>query len=462
MPLLGCLVVTRDHHEARLTASSALSSSFAIPELDGRHLGTGLVRLPPGEDVPLSKRVRRLIDTPAMRRLSQISQLGLVRLVYPGAAHTRFEHSLGVYRTALQFVASLETDQRFRERVSENEIERFLAAALLHDVGHWPYCHPIEDMRLEGITHHESLARDHITTGPLADALSEDWQLDPASVADTIAGIANTPGERIVRSMLSGPIDVDKIDYLGRDSLHAGVPYGRNFDQGRLMSSLTIAESGDALAITDKGKTAAELMVFARYVMFSEVYWHHAVRSATAMLQRGVFTLQDELDFALLAGASEQQFVESVLMAARGTPAEVLLGGIFGPERLLYKRLAQYNFDDSPEIYDRLARRPYAWLAQCATGLAEVLSRGAGTTIAGHEILIDAPPVKLEVQFDIDVYTRKTNSYRPLGKASPVVETLAREQFDKFVKRVRIYAHPRLASKLADLDLDAALLEVTS
>src|SRR5690606_18746127 len=120
------------------------------------------------------------------------------------------------------------------------------------------------------------------------------------------------------------------------------------------------------------------------------------------------------------------------------------------------------SFDESPEIYERLARRPYPWLAQCAGDLAEVLSRAAGTAIASHEILIDAPPVKLEVQFDIDVYTRKTNSYRPLGKASPVVETLAREQFDKFVKRVRIYAHPRLARQLASLDLEAALLEVTS
>ena len=81
------------------------------------------------------------------------------------------------------------------------------------------------------------------------------------------------------------------MDYLARDSLHAGVPYGRNFDQSRLIGSLCLNEAGDGLAITDKGKTAAEMMVFARYVMFSEVYWHHAVRSATAMLQRAFYLL---------------------------------------------------------------------------------------------------------------------------------------------------------------------------
>ncbi len=77
--------------------------------------------------------------------------------------------------------------------------------------------------------------------------------------------------------MLSGPIDIDKMDYLFRDSLHAGVPYGRHFDQQRLLGSLSLNQAGDGLAVTDKGKTAAELMVFARYVMFSEVYWHHGV-----------------------------------------------------------------------------------------------------------------------------------------------------------------------------------------
>ncbi len=89
-----------------------------------------------------------------------------------------------------------------------------------------------------------------------------------------------------MRGLLSGPIDIDKLDYLQRDSLHAGVPYGRNFDQRRLLSSMCVGPTGRDIGITVKGKTAAEMMVFSRYVMFSEVYWHHAVRSGTAMLQR--------------------------------------------------------------------------------------------------------------------------------------------------------------------------------
>src|SRR5690606_7299374 len=120
----------------------------------------------------------------------------------------------------------------------------------------------------------------------LSQQLRSDWGIEPDDVLRLLRGPVEQTSHRILRSMLSGPIDIDKVDYLMRDSLHAGVPYGRNFDQRRLVRSLCLNQAGEGLAITSKGKTAAELMVFARYVMFSEVYWHHTVRAATAMLQR--------------------------------------------------------------------------------------------------------------------------------------------------------------------------------
>ena len=116
-----------------------------------------------------------------------------------------------------------------------------------------------------------------------ADALRDDWSVNPRDVVAMLSGKPTDRRGRVLRSLLSGPIDVDKADYLMRDSLHAGVPYGQHFDRSRLVRSLCLNEAGDGVAITEKGKTAAEMMVFARYVMFSEVYWHHAVRSATAM-----------------------------------------------------------------------------------------------------------------------------------------------------------------------------------
>jgi HD superfamily phosphohydrolase len=420
------------------------------------------VRIPPGVDVPLTRRVRRLVDSAPFRRLAHISQLGLVRLVYPGTNHTRLEHSLGVFLAAIDYLDRLAADERFAATVSPKDAELLLAAALLHDIGHWPFGHPIEDLDLEQLPEHEELALRDIQSDEVASVLRDDWDLNPVDVANLVAGNVKTPAQRILNSILSGPIDVDKIDYLMRDSLHAGVPYGQNFDRRRLIGSLCLNEAGDALAITDKGKTAAEMMVFARYVMFSEVYWHHAVRSATAMLQRAFYMLRKNLDIERMVTMTEQPWIDTLLDAGCNSPAGELLGGIFGPTRRLYKRLAQYSYVEEPEMYQRMAKRPYAELVKFSEQMAARLSDALGDKISPHEVLVDAPPAKLEVDFNIEVFFAKQNVFRRLGDISPVVRTLAQEQFDDYVKRVRVFVHPRIAAarKLPNLaEKLAAMIE---
>lgn len=421
-----------------------------IPELGAVRASRSLIRIPPEIDVPLTPRVRKLIDAPAFRRLARISQLGLVSLVYPAANHTRHEHSLGVYRTALLYLDRLADDPRFAAAVSSPAAERFLAAALLHDLGHWPFCHPIEDLDLPGLPSHEQFASRFLSEGEIANVLRSEWRIEPQEVIELLIGKSEDPSQRLLKSLLSGPIDVDKMDYLMRDSLHAGVPYGRNFDQPRLIQSLCVNEAGDSLAIADKGKTAAEMMVFARYVMFSEVYWHHAVRSATAMLQRALYALHKRLDLDAMFRLAEEPMIDAMRRAAAGSPSSDLLDGLFGPTRSLYKRVAQCSLFQHAELYERLARRPYPWLVRCAERFAELASSELGQPIASHEVLFDAPPMELEVEFQIDVHFPKENVYRKLGDVSPVVKTLAREQFDDYVKRVRLFAHPRIAQKLRD------------
>jgi HD superfamily phosphohydrolase len=402
--------------------------------------------------------VRRLIDTAAFRRLAHISQLGLVSLVYPAANHSRHEHSLGVFLAAIEYLDRLAADERFAAAVSPADAEVFLAAALLHDIGHWPFGHPIEDLHLPQVEGHENLGRRWILSSEVADVLQTDWQMNAADVAELVCGVAQRPAQRILRSMLSGPIDVDKIDYLARDSLHTGVPYGRNFDRGRLINSLCLNESGDSLAITDKGKTAAEMMVFARYVMFSEVYWHHAVRAATSMFQRAFYLLHESLDLNRLFELTERPMIDALLAAAANGPAADLLTGIFGERRQLYKRLAQFSYFEGPDTYRRLARRPFGELCHVAEAIAAELSHALGTSVAPHEVLVDAPPAQLEVDFNFDVFFPKDGVYRRLGDISPVVRTLAREQFDDYVKRVRIFIHPRLAANARQLpDLNKRL-----
>ncbi len=425
-----------------------MESIHDIPEVRGLDARTQLIRIPDQQDVPLTPRVRQIIDTAEFRRLSQISQLGLVSLVYPAAHHSRFEHSLGVYRMTLLYLKQLAHDPRFAAAIGRREAELLIVSALLHDLGHWPFCHAIEDMNLPGVPEHELFANSFILEGEIADTLRDLWQIHPREVVSLLSETPRDLPSGILHSILSGPIDVDKMDYLVRDSLHAGVPYGRNFDQQRLIGSLCLNQAGNGLAISDKGRTAAEMMVFARYVMFSEVYWHHAVRAATAMLQRAFFEMVDQLDLDPLFRRTEPRMISQLCRTARGGPAADLLDGLFGPVRRLYKRLAQFSIFEHRHWYEQLARRPVPWLVRCSEVFADRISRRLGRRVAPTEVLFDAPPMKLEVQFQVEIFFPKEPCYRPLGEVSPVVSTLARKQFDDYVKRVRIFVHPRLAEDL--------------
>ena len=432
-----------------------------IPELSDLTAGGGLIRVPMEINVPFTPRVRAIVDTAEFQRLAQISQLGLVARVYPGARHTRFEHALGVYHNALCYLQQLQKDVGFRQMIDRPAAELLIVAALLHDLGHWPYCHPIEDLAIPGLRDHEAYAARFLgDESELAGVLREHWGVDPAAVLNLLAGRTITPEMKLLRSILSGPIDVDKMDYLDRDSLHCGVPYGRNFDRQRLIQSLVLNEAGDGLAVSYKGKTAAELMVFARYVMFSEVYWHHAVRSATSLFAHSFFALQQHIDLEHLFEKTEAEMIGEIQAVARGTAYEPLLEGVFGTRRRLYKRVAEYSFDDASPIYQTLAGRPFAELVRCGEELTRLIRERTTIPLGPVDLLIDGPPPHREVEFDVDVYYPQRSEYRRLRDVSPVVDALARTQFDESVKRVRIFGCPEIAAPLRGLsDLDELVAE---
>ena len=427
-----------------------MTAILDIPEVIALDTRRGLVRIPPEVDVPLTPRVRQLIDTADFRRLARISQLGLVSLVYPAAIHTRFEHCLGVYRLALLYLKQLAHDERFARAVRPEDAEVFVAAALLHDLGHWPFCHPIEDIRLPSVPSHELFANSFLLEGEIGDVLRHDWGINPRDVVALLSEKPRDQAARILASMLSGPIDIDKMDYLYRDSLHAGVPYGRHFDQQRLLGQ----------PVPEPGRRRAG---------------HHR-QGQDGRRTDGFRPLRD-VQRGLLAPRRPRghgHAAAGVLSAARRT----------GPRR--------------PVPHDRArndrrvaARRPAADRpASCSTGCSAprggstsgwpntAFSNSANSTSgwpggpilgwrpapsgsrrwrARHwavwwrrtKLLFDAPPVAREVQFDVEIYFPKENRYRPLGEVSPVIRTLATEQFDDYVKRVRIFAHPRIVAELA-------------
>ena len=435
-------------------------TDWNIPELEAHRQGRGLIRIPCELDVPFTRRIQAIVDTTEFQRLQHISQLGLVQRVYPGATHSRFEHALGVYSNGVRYLAQLRHNTRFTQICSPEEAELFLVAALLHDLGHWPFCHPIEDMALANVPEHEEFAREYLLgETELNHVLRTVWRIDPEDVCDILVPRQQSSPRKLLRSILSGPIDIDKMDYLDRDSQHAGVPYGRNFDRNRLINSLTVNAAGDGLAITSKGKTAAELMVFARYVMFSEVYWHHAVRSATTMFARAFYELRERIDLPRFFRDRETTSIANMRAAADGTAAEYLIEGIFGDKRRLFKRVAEYSAVEHPELYARLAHRPYAELVELMNRTQlELTGNPAGEQI---QVLIDAPPPRREVEFKVDLYYEKEDRYRPLKSVSPVVEALAHRQFDDYVKKVRLFADPLLTEHIATQNLPHLLLSLT-
>jgi HD superfamily phosphohydrolase len=443
-----------------------MGSVLDIPEIRGLDGRSDLIRIPSQIDVPVTARIKNLIDAPEFQRLKKISQLGMVSFVYPAATHSRFEHSLGVYRNSLLFLRQFAEQPRFNSLVTVRDAEILILASLLHDIGHWPYCHPIEDIELEGIPSHESFATRYFERDSIADRIRDQWDIEPSEVLAVINRKKDTPAQAVLSSILSGPIDIDKMDYLYRDSLHAGVPYGQNFDSLRLIRSLCLNEKGDSLAITDKGRTAAELMVFARYVMFSEVYWHHTVRSATTMFQRTFYRWHQmnkslpDFDYRVseLFESGETEMIQQMQAGLEAKPAAKMLDHLFGVNRRLHKRAANFSFNENATTFEKIAYHPYSWLVATSERLTELISDQVGVPIAKDDVLIDAPPVGLEVQFNVDVYSLKAETYRPLGEVSPVVNTLAKRQFDDFVKQVRVFVEPRLLPLVEKIDLERLLV----
>lgn len=271
-----------------------------IPEVNS-NLST-YIQLP-GSCVPLTKRVERIINHPSFARLSQVSQLGFVSLVYPGATHTRFEHSLGTFAKCCDIVRSLWYDDvncLFRSIMSKSDIETILVTSLLHDLGHYPIAHDLSEVD-DLFTHDrftESLiySLDLYIGESLADVIRAEWDTDASRVIRILKADSGALfKDRLLKSIISGPLDADKLDYIPRDSMHAGITFGSDIDHGRLLRNLTICigtdEKGSLVAevgVKEKARSVAESVWRARREMFRQVYWHHTVRSLKAMLTYAV------------------------------------------------------------------------------------------------------------------------------------------------------------------------------
>ena len=257
-----------------------------------------------------------IISQPVFQRLRRIRQLAWTDQIYPGATHTRFEHSLGVMHTASLLYDAiwrngrnlLEQDLRYNEAGRERFRQFVRLAALLHDVGHTPFSHAAEELFPERdngkrYTHEDYSAE--IIRSKLRDVIqhhpaNKNFEFRADVLASFVEGAGDAGSAIFWRALVAGQMDADRMDYLLRDSHHIGVHYGK-FDLQRLISSVTVVPGVDGatpeLGINEGGWHAAEALVLARYFMFTQVYFHktrvaydiHIREAMKTLLPEGLF-----------------------------------------------------------------------------------------------------------------------------------------------------------------------------
>jgi len=364
------------------------------------------VKDPVWRNIPLSRGLLKIASHEAFQKLNQIKQLGPTYLVYPGATHTRLNHSLGVFHLSRRMMLHLfsagtsvhesaDHDFTLVEDLSLEGTKAFLCAALLHDLGHYPYAHSLKDLELRS---HESLTAERILQKDLSKLIKEEVGTDPELVAGIVDPTFSYSGREEVsffRNLLSGVLDPDKLDYLNRDAYFCGVPHGTQ-DVDFVLAE--IRPHRDGMAVTEKGLSAVESILFSKYLMYKTVYWHKTVRIATAMIKKAVLLALRErvLRQQDLYWLDDHEFFS--LTEKHAFPPFHLIRRV--SERRLFKLVASVPFEDKNSVH------LYLQDVHNRLGFEEDLGREVekvlGRKLDSESLIVDVPePINFEVHLPV-------------------------------------------------------------
>ncbi len=370
-------------------------------------------------------------------RLSRIKQLGPAEFAYPGATHTRAAHSLGVYHVARRMLDAL-IARGADEWVTPVGCRSFLAAALLHDIGHFPFTHSLKELPL---ANHESLTARAILAEPLKTMIGRcgaDPHLCAAIIDEDQPGVVD--GERAFFSkILSGVLDPDKLDYLNRDAYFCGVPYGIQ-DADYIISQI-LPDRERGIALPARAIMALESVLFSKYLMYRAVYWHRPVRVATAMmkkslhaaLSRGLISpeeLYDQDDVGIYDVIARRDYPErEVALAVR--------------KRELFRVIAEYALDEIPR-YDRAVETLEGRFV-AETRAAGYLTAAIGEAVDVSAVLIDIPE---NISFESSACVIGDTGATPEGSTVFTRDVIAR--FVSSIRVARVAVLPAVAARLAE------------
>ncbi|MCK9590682.1 MAG: HD domain-containing protein [Methanoregula sp.] len=361
-----------------------------------------------------------LLDSPVLQRLRYIKQLGFSYLVYPGANHTRFEHSLGT-----MFLAGV-ASRRFG--LSDHEHTLVVAAALLHDIGHGPFSHASEPF-IEKFLHRTHDDIDILVEEQLGYTLSE-WGIDSSELCAVVKG------KHPLSGIIHGDLDVDRMDYLLRDAYYTGAPYG-SVDAQRLIRHLIRTSEGTVL--DENGVNAAESLLIARTLMRPTVYFHHVSRIGESMFQLAVLEHLDRVEkdgFQHILRMDDATCMHA-LRTSENSIARDLALRLY--ERRLYKRALYVGSD---QVNTTLFEQGVP-IEKCREFAARIASKAG---LLSHEVLVDIPSIPSEMSLGVRVKNRHT--VVGFKEISPRIRTLNATRREQW--RLGVYTLPEYQDTVAE------------
>ena len=397
------------------------------------------IRDPLWGHIYLSDGLASLLDTTEFQQLSRIKQLGPTHLIYPGATHTRLAHSLGVFHIAHRMIRALLTYDH-APLIGREYVNAYLCAALLHDLGHFPFTHSLKELP---IAEHEVLAGQMVREGALAARIRERVGVDPDIVARIIDETMDDGGlseVRLFRRLLSGSLDPDKLDYLNRDAYFCGVPYGTQ-DLDFAVSRVR-PHGPEHVALERSGVTAVENILFSKYLMYRAVYWHRDVRVATAMIKEGLYQAMTSglIEAKDLYGHTDESFYAG--FRARPEPPFSLIGRVH--DRRLYVSAADIGFDDTRASHLRL--EDLAARAMLTERLRGLIGASIGRALEPYTVIIDVPEAQ---SFEVTFPVIDGDRILDYPEAGTVFTPAVIEDFTRTLRRIRLILEPAVAASLS-------------
>ncbi|HDM35701.1 MAG TPA: HD domain-containing protein [Candidatus Syntrophoarchaeum butanivorans] len=373
------------------------------------------IRDPLHGSIELDNLALELLDTPQMQRLRRIRQLGFSNLVYPGANHTRFEHSLGVYHLAKRLLDLMEIED-----------PAFLVSSLIHDIGHAPFSHVTEEVIHRYLGYGHEKIDDIVKRGEIGEVLSRN-SLSPGEVLGYIHG--KPPLGRI----LANEIDIDKMDYILRDSYYTGAAFGL-VDCERLIRVIRILNGEPVIEL--RGLQVAESLLVTRFLMYSAVYHHHVSRIAGSMFLKALSDLieRGEIDPARLSSMDECEL--TLMMRDAGGYARWIIESL--NNRRLFKRAIYTgisSFERGKRILDLRGKE---------RRIEEEIASRAGVDPA--YVILDIPKIP-EIPGQGAKILMENNEVKYLYEVSNIVRILSDAVWDKW--RLGVYTRKEDLERVA-------------